>query len=421
MRSSRVRLACLLPALLLSTMACQADGADGDGGATPLPLPSRSGPPAGMDESLRDAALELVAAREQALEDGDREAFLATIDPAAEDFARSQARWWDNLARLPATDLGLTLGDEGVMTRVHGDGDLQLPIDFTMRLDGYDDHAVTQPLVYTFVGDEDEVLLTSDRNLQNDALTGWIPAPWDVTAIEVTESDGVLAVFDEKTSDEATELQADIVAARDDIAPLLPPWSGQVVAYDISDVDAIDRMSAMEIDDTAGVAFPVQRRPGSEKVAAYRFAVNPRHTDAGVERRLLFRHELVHVAMATDDDASPRWLVEGAAEFVARAAEWDVTIRRRIAAEQLTGVSPAPLAIGRDFYQVDPDVNYAVANLVCDYLASTRGEGVLWDLMRAFRREEAVFAGDVEDVVRAELGLSTSELSAEALVWARSA
>lgn len=34
---------------------------------------------------------------------------------------------------------------------------------------------MTQRLVYTFVGDEEEVLLTSDRNLQSDALTGWLP------------------------------------------------------------------------------------------------------------------------------------------------------------------------------------------------------------------------------------------------------
>ncbi|MBS2937271.1 hypothetical protein KDN32_05910 [Nocardioides sp. J2M5] len=414
MRASRAWLASLL---LLPLAGCQDDGGGRDGEAV---LPERTAP-AGMNESLRDAALALVEAREQALVDGDREAFLATIDPAADAFARSQARWWDNVAQLPASDFALDLGDEDVMTRVAGAGDLQLPVDFTMRLDGYDEGAVTQPLVYTFVGDADEVHLTSDRNLQSDAFTGWVPAPWDVTAITVEESDGVLAVFDDGTRADADRVHADIVAARDAIRPLLPPWSGRVVAYDISDVDAIDEMSAMTVDDTGGVAFPVTRRPGSRRSVAYRFAVNPVHTAGGAWRGILFRHELVHVALGDADDRSPTWLTEGAAEHVAYAAAYDEVTRRRILAGALAGVTPRSLATGRDFYQRDPRVNYDLAHLACAYLASTGGEDALWDLVRSFRRREALLPGDVEDLVRAEVGMSTEQLVSEALAWARSA
>jgi hypothetical protein len=416
-RASRAWLACLL---LLPTAACQGVTPPAADPAHPG-LPARSGPPAGMDDSLRDAALELVETREQALVEGDREAFLATIDPSAEEFARTQARWWDNIAQLPATDLALDLGDEDVMTRVAGDGDLQLPVDFTMRLEGYDERAVTQPLIYTFVGDEDAVLLTSDRNIQSDAFTGWVPAPWDVTAITVEESDGVLTVFDDETKQDADELHADIVAARDAIDPSLPEWSGRVVAYDISDVDAIDEMSALTIEDTGGVAFPVLKRPGSRKVAAYRFAVNPAATEDDEQREILFRHELVHVALSDRDDRSPTWLVEGAAEHVAVAAAYDEATRRRGLADVFAGGAPRDLADGRDFYQRQPRLNYALAHLACDYLASTRGDEVLWNLMASFRRERAVLPGDVDALVRAELGLSTRELVAEALTWARSA
>lgn len=415
MRASRAWLASLA---LLPLAACQAGDDAGD--RDEQPLPERSAP-AGMDESLRDAALALVERREQALADGDRDAFLATVDPAAEEFARTQARWWDNVAQLPATDFALDLGDEGVMTRISGDGDLQLPVDFTMRLDGYDEGAVTQPLVCTFVGDADEVLLTSDRNLQSDAFTGWVPAPWDVTAITVEDSDGVLSVFDDGTAGDAERVHADIVAARDAIRPLLPPWSGRVVAYDISDVDAIDEMSAMTIEDTAGVAFPVTRRPGSKRSVAYRFAVNPAHTEGEEWRGILLRHELVHVALGDADDRSPTWLTEGAAEHVAYAATYDEVTRRRSLAEALAGATPRSLATGRDFYQRDPRLNYDLAHLACAYLAGTRGEEALWDLVRSFRRHEALFPGDVEDLVRAEVGLSTRGLVTEALAWARSA
>ena len=417
MRASRAWLACLV---LVPLAGCQGD-ADPDGESPPSSASSRSGSPAGMDESLRDAALELVDAREQALVDGDKEAFLATIDPDGKDFAETQARWWDNVAQLPATDFALELGDEGVMTRVSGAGGLQLPIDFTMRLEGYDEEAVTQPLIYTFVGDEDEVHLASDRNVQSDAFTGWVPAPWDVTAITVEESDGVLGVFDDETKGDAEELSLAVATARDAIEPYLPAWSDRVVAYDISDTDAIDTMSALTVENTAGVAFPVLERPGSKKVAAYRFAVNPAHTDGDEERGLLFRHELVHVALGDLDDRSPTWLVEGSAEYVSVAAAYDETARRRGLAEAFEGRAPRALATGRDFYQRSPALNYSLAHLACDYLASTRGEDVLWELMRSFRRQEAYLPGDIEDLLQSELGLSSQEIVTDALAWARSA
>ncbi|SEB44487.1 hypothetical protein SAMN04489844_0096 [Nocardioides exalbidus] len=413
MRVSLGSIACLL---LLPTLACQADAEVESGPA----LPERSAP-AGMDESLRDAALALVEEREQALVDGDRDAFLATVDPGAEAFATSQARWWDNVARLPATDFSLELGDEGVMTRISGDGDLQLPIDFTMRLDGYDEHPVTQPLIYTFVGDEDEVRLTNDRNLQSDAATGWVPAPWDVTTITVEESDGVLGVFDDETRAGSDDIQADIVAARDAIEPLLPPWSGRVVAYDISDTDAIDDMSTMTIEQTGGVAFPVLSRPDRRRVAAYRFAVNPTNLGGGLERDLLMRHELVHVALAGRDDWSPVWLAEGTAEYVARAATYSVAQRRFDYFSTLDGRPGLRLRMGTDFYQRGETwLNYELAGLVCDYLASTRGDDVLWGLMDTFRGRSFATFGEADDLLRSELGLSSGQLRDSALAWARS-
>jgi hypothetical protein len=111
-----------------------------------------------MDESLRDAALELVEEREDALVAGDRDAFLETVDPDELGFSATQARWFDNMAKLPLTDVSYELGDEGIMTQVTGAGDLQLPVDFTMRLEGFDAHPVTQQMVWTFSRDGDDAL-----------------------------------------------------------------------------------------------------------------------------------------------------------------------------------------------------------------------------------------------------------------------
>ncbi len=404
-------------ALLLSTAGCQ--GEAGEQGAGPLDIPGSTGAPAGMDESLRDDALDLVEQRERALREGDRAAFLATVDPDELGFSATQARWFDNLAQLPVGDVSYELGDEDVMTQVAGEGDLQLPIDFTMRLRGFDRRPVTRRMVWTFVRSDGEVLLADDRNVQIDAKTGWTPDPWDLAHIEVRRSGGILAVFDEDTSQHATYVMSDLADATAVVRRHLPEWSGRFVAYGTSDVSALDKMSAMAVEDTAGVAFPVLAREGGP-VAAYRFLVNPTVVGDVISRGLVFRHELVHVALADSDDRSPVWLVEGVAEYVARST-MPVEDRRRIAALQLGPTPGRTLPPDRRFYTRDPARNYVLAALACDFLATTRGEGVLWDLVRTFRAARLSTGAESEEVVRRELGLSTRELSEQALAWARSA
>lgn len=411
MRSSRAWLAGLL---LLPFVGCQAQ----DEPAPRRPA-QRSEAPAGMDESLRGAALELVEARERALRSGDRDAFLATVDPDELGFSATQARWFDNLALLPVGAVSYELGDEDVMTQVSGDGDLQLPVDFTMRLRGFDRQGVTQRMVWTFVRSGEDVLLADDRNLQIDAKTGWTPAPWDLAHIEVRRAGGILAVFDEETIEHADYVMSDLADATEIVGRHLPEWSRRFVAYGTSDVTALDKMSAMTVEDTAGVAFPVLAREGGP-VAAYRFVVNPTVVGDVLSRDYVFRHELVHVALGTSDDRAPVWLVEGAAEYVSRSV-LSVDQRRRIAAQQLGSTPGRTLEPSSRFYTRDPALNYGLAALVCDFLATTRGEEVLWDLVRTFRTARfATWAGS-EDVVRRELGVSTRELSAQALAWARSA
>jgi len=415
MRTSR-SLASVVAALLALTLAgCQ----PGSGEDTDPALPSRTTPPAGMDESLRDAALALIDAREEALVAGDRDAFLATVDSDELTFSSTQARWFDNMAQLPVTDVSYELGDEDVMTQVSGAGDLQLPVDFTMRLDGFDRHPVTQEMVWTFTRDGDDALLADDRNTQIDARTGWTPAPWDLVRIEVREVGGILGIFDEDTAQHADYVMSDLAAASEAVRARLPRWKGNFVAYGTSDTSAIDEMSAMTVDDTAGVAFPVLARTGGP-VAAYRFVVNPSVVGDVLERGQVFRHELVHVAFGTSDDRSPTWLVEGVAEYIARTP-YPVDERRRFAAAVLFAAQPHTLEPTRRFYSRDAVANYELSALVCDYLASTRGEQVLWDLVRTFQSEDFGMWAATDDVVRRELGSSTRELSRQALAWARSA
>ena len=130
------------------------------------------------------------------------------------------------------------LGDEAVMTQVAGDGDLQLPVDFTMRLRGFDRRA-GDPAHGLDVRPQTATTCSSPTTatLQIDAKTGWTPAPWDLTHIEVRRSGGILAIFDEDTVD-ARRLRHERPRRRDRgrAAATSRSGRGSFVAYGTSDV-----------------------------------------------------------------------------------------------------------------------------------------------------------------------------------------
>ena len=98
-----------------------------------------------------------------------------------------------------------------------------------------------------------------------------------------------------------------------------------------------------------------------------------------LSRGQVFRHELTHVALGPTTGRVPLWLTEGVAQYVARST-YTVEQRRLIAAREMLGADRAALEETRRFYGPNASANYALAGLVCDYIAMTRGEEALWEL-----------------------------------------
>ncbi|KRF07637.1 hypothetical protein ASG88_02065 [Nocardioides sp. Soil777] len=410
---SRVIIVCLL---LLGTGACSA-GARPSGPAPAEPLSAGE---------LRLAASALVERREDALREGDREAFMSTVDEDELQFTATQARLFDNLAAMPVDGLRLDLVQDGAAHDEADGGELHLPVDFTIRLDGFETRSVTRRLLYTIRQADGEVVLVDDRDAAADRRTGWLPDPWDVAHLVVRESGPILGFFDEETAPYATAVMSDLRASQETVLAAVPGWSGRVVAYDISDLTALEGRTPMDVQETGGVAYAVPVRPGSSRIAAYRFIVNPAVAHNGLQREFLLRHELAHVALASRDDQSPRWLTEGAAEYVSRS-HYSAAQQRRMAAYVLSflDTSAPALADSAEFY-VDAEANYALAAAACTYLVATRGPQVLWRLMDAFtaerssrpRRAGTLSAAQIDAVLVREIGLDERELVGAALTWA---
>ena len=413
---ARVRLAAGVLALATS---CLVAGCSADEQLPAKPPPAE---PMGAAE-LRDLALDLVDDREAALREGDKDAFMVTVDPKALQFVATQERWWDNLAQLPLADVDLEpVEDESLVPEVAG-ADLVIPVDFTMRLDGYESGAVTRRQVYSFRQDGDGVVLLGDRDRAEDVESGWIGEPWETSRIVVRKTPDLLVVFDEDTEPWADSVMGDLEKSRRIVKGVVPGWSGKVVAYDVTDTTRIEDGSAMQVWETGGIAFPVYAEEGSDEVAAHRFVVNPEAAHNSTTREFLLPHEIAHIAIAERDDSSPRWLVEGTAEYVARAG-YSPDQQRRLAGGALYVLASDPyLANGSDFYS-NPAANYELAGAVCTYLAQVRGRGVLWSLIDAYsaeseRRDGRPIPADVvDDILRGEIGMDGYTLTERALTWA---
>ena len=295
-----------------------------------------------------------------------------------------------------------------------------------MRLDGFEQHSVTQRLLYTFRQVDGEVRLVNDRDAARDRRAGWLPDPWDIDDVVVRESGSILAFFDEETAPYADAVMTDLKASQETVLAAVPEWSGQLVAYDISDLTGIEERSPMRVWETGGVAYPVPVRPGSRKIAAYRFIVNPDVAHNSLQREFLLRHELAHVALASRDDASPRWLAEGSAEYVSRTP---VPRRRSSGAWRPTTCPPSapphpPWPTARSSTPTR-DANYALAAAACTYLAATRGsaepvgpDGCLRRRTRPAGQAGPLSAAQVDAVLLREVGLDNPGLARAAVAWA---
>ena len=118
-------------------------------------------------------------------------------------------------------------------------------------------------------------------------------------------------------------------------------------------------------------------------LAAYRFMVNPDLVGGVIGRGKVFRQEIVHVALGVTDDRGTAVAVGGHAEYVGRSA-LPVEVRRGWRRNGWRGPPRAVLEASQRLLRGRRALNYGLAGLVCDYLATTRGEDVLWGLLNAF-------------------------------------
>jgi hypothetical protein len=290
-----------------------------------------------------------------------------------------------------------------------------------IQLQGYDAVPVQRTLGFAFSFDGGRTTIVSDRTARGTPLFLGNPQPWDLTAITVKHSGGVLGIFDRSTAASAPTLMGAVhegIAYLDRTLPF--SWSDHVVVYSVADKRVLRSFTDVpggSIEHLGALTFPTYvAARGHSHVASTRMLVMPSSVAAGQPfLGRITRHELSHVAIGPRDDGSPTWVSEGIAEYL--GAREIPRGKRIIATEALAraqGVVEG-MPASDDFNDSDQEWHYALSWMAVDYIASTYGEGRMWELMDAMHNGGSGTRDSEQDRVLGQvLGYDSHELARRA-------
>lgn len=356
-------------------------------GATAGESRSQATPELGAGRDVARALTRLLDQRAAAVRAADGDSFEAGLATNAA-FRAGQDQWFTNVTQLPVASFGYTLDPASLVRDARG---YWGTVEVSLRLEEYDARPVVTRDRYRFGRTGGRFVLTSvtDRAWERDNPTA--AQPWELDAVEIREGNGVLGVFDTGSVGHADEVVAAVENGIAAMAPRIPlPWDRRVVVYALAQPTFLTSMAGVPGGDPMaidGLTFPVMARPGLMRVASTRFVLNPRLLEAtaqnggGDARDRLIRHELVHVALGSRDDRIPVWLSEGLAEYLSVRT---LSPSERVISGEALDAARAGLTELPDtdtFNVTDSLANYGVSWWVCEAIAETYGEQMLWTLV----------------------------------------
>lgn len=294
------------------------------------PLTPASGSQRGPDEGL--AAVQAVLdARVAALGAGDRDAWLATVDPRApRSFRDAQGRLFEGLRSVPLEIYGLEARDDET-------GDLSVGADLSdryggrvllpetrqrLRLRGYDALDAVDSLWLTFVERDGRWYVGGDDDLSPLGLDT-ARGPWDFAPVEVRATEHFLTIFHPSQRDRAIALSG---IAEEAMAVLRErwdqPWSERIPLILPADTTELERLlqSTIDLDKfLAFVAYGTVREEGWEATAPRIYIQDTSLAKYGRAFQIeTLVHELAHAAGAPlAGPFVPAWVHEGVADWVA--------------------------------------------------------------------------------------------------------
>jgi hypothetical protein len=355
-------------------------------------------------------------------------AFLADVDTAAAaaSFRTRQQAQIANLAAVPLRSwryaVSASVTDRAVLSasaKRLGAPVLIVHLSLSYALAFVDAHPSAQDLWWTFVRRDGRVVIAADRDLAGSGGTSWT-GPWDYGPVVSVRGAASLVLGHPSRS---AQLPG-IAAAVDEAVPAVTAvwgtgWARRVaVLVPGSDAELQALVgTGTALTDISAVAVLDSGDTGA------RLVLNPDTLDAlsPTGLRIVIRHEVTHIASAADTSpSSPRWLVEGFAEYVANLGTGQSVavaareLRAGVARGRLPGALPTDAAFGSrgaGLAQL-----YEQAWLACRLLAARAGPSGLVRFYRLVGASPYAPAAAVAAALRTVLHESTAAFTAQ---WRR--
>jgi hypothetical protein len=349
-------------------------------------------------ERARDEAVKaMFGRRADAVLKRDANAFMADLDGADAAFVARQREVFDSLGKLDFATWEYRLRDDeysvtSIDWRKYGrTADVALPVlTLHYQLKGYDRRPVVRRVVYTVVRRGDRWLIANDRDLQESTSSGTSVRrdPWENGPITVAKSKNGLVIGHPDDADAIKGIQKEVESAIRHVSSYVgKAWGEKTVVILPSDHEELQYI--LENPDVpfefAAIAHPEFTTLDEDYLGLFagtRVVINPENFNPSSSfNRLLIRHELTHVALfERTGPLSPRWLVEGIAEWVGNAGSDLPTPRLAPSLADLVEEDGVPdyLPLDSDFGIIgDAGVGYESGWMLCRYIASRYGRDKL--------------------------------------------
>jgi hypothetical protein len=272
----------------------------------------------------------------------DESAFLTDLDPAFAEFRTEQRADFTTLARLPLrtwryeivgpiTDRAAT---RSVRARYHVPVRLvHVTLLFAFKNVESEPSRHDQYLVVTEHGGH--TYLAGDDALTNESINSWA-GPWRYGPLVAVTGRRSLVLGPPSDRGMMQSLAAQLDAAIPQVTRVWGSrWSQRVVAIVPTTSAEFAALTGAAVREVSAAAVTDGIDSGTGRPYGQRLVINPaqfgRLTALG--RRIVLAHEITHLATAADTaDITPRWLVEGFAEYVANLATGQPV---RVAASEL--------------------------------------------------------------------------------------
>jgi hypothetical protein len=371
----------------------------------------------------------LLAKRAKAVRDGNRAAFLATVDKRQRTYYRGQATLFARMLTAPfsAYDYRLEPNDlrsAARLKRRYRAEQVQLaPVQVRYRFEGQDDSPVLARESYTFIltGSGWRIAGPGDSRMRRrDDVEIWDSGP-----VRTARSARTLIVYHPGQEDLAQRL---LRAADSAYGQVGAAWSGRwerkaVILVPRDQGEAERLVGARDLSRVAAVASSSVESGSTERVLGNRIVVNTNNVARynPLNLQILVTHEMTHVATRSLGDGVPLLLVEGFADWAALKPVGLSLQTTRPALDQRvdSGRFDGTLPGDAEFRGGDAAVAYDEGSAFCLWVATTFGAGKLQALYRKFKGSNPPSPAELNRGFRSVLGISRRTAEMRWAAWVR--